>query len=137
MTKILVIDDEEQLCEVLEKILVREGFEVIKARNGIEGMNCFKQVRPDVVITDIFMPNKDGIEVITELLCVNPDIAVIAISGMGLCQLDALDLALLLGAKGVLEKPFTRKQLLEAVEKAFSVRSYEANYLFAPALIMY
>lgn len=120
MAKILVIEDDEQFCEFLEKILVRNGNEVITACDGREGISCFEHVLPDLVITDIFMPHKNGIEVITELQRISPDVSVIAISGMRLQQLEALDLALLLGARRVLEKPFTRDQLLETIGQALA-----------------
>jgi CheY-like chemotaxis protein len=120
MTKILVIDDDEQLCEFLEKVLIRDGNEVTTACDGKEGISRFKSVSPDLVITDIFMPNKSGIEVITELQRINPYVSIIAISGMQLKQLEALDFALLLGARRVLEKPFTRDQLLETVGQALA-----------------
>lgn len=120
MAKILVIDDEEQQRELLKKILNRGGHEVITAVNGRDGIERFSQILPALVITDIFMPDKNGIDVITELLSINKDLAIIAVSGTDMRQLDALDEAILLGVKGVLEKPFTHKQLFQIVEQALS-----------------
>lgn len=135
MMKILVIDDDEQICDIAEKILCREGYKVTIARDGFEGLRCFEQVQPDLVITDVFMPNKDGLEVITELLEHTPDFRIIAISGMRMHQLEALDIALLFGATSVLEKPFTRKQLLRAVKMALFRKSHEVSdpSSFSPA----
>ena len=118
MAKILVIDDDEQFCEFLEKVLIRDGNEVATAHDGEDGIRRFERILPDLVITDIFMPNKNGIEVITELQRMNSDVSVIAISGRQLQQLEALDFALLLGARRILEKPFTRDQLLGTVSQA-------------------
>jgi CheY-like chemotaxis protein len=122
MAKILVIDDEEQLRDLLKQMLTRDGHEVTTASDGVEGMRAFEQIQPDVVITDIIMPNKDGIEVITELLCKNAKTAIIAISG-GRRAITAefnLESAELLGVKGILSKPFTREQLREAVHLALA-----------------
>jgi YesN/AraC family two-component response regulator len=103
-------------------MLTRDGHEVMTAYDGVEGIRCFDQFHPDVIITDIIMPNKDGIEVITELLCRDSNIAIIAISG-GRRAITAefnLESAELLGVKGILSKPFTREQLREAVQLALA-----------------
>jgi len=127
MTKILVIDDHEQICNIAEKILRSEGYKVTIARDGFDGLRCFEQIQPDLVITDIFMPNKDGLEVIIELLKRSPNVRIIAMSGMTMPQLEALDIALLFGATSVLEKPFTRKQLLRAVKMALFRKPHEVS----------
>ena len=123
MAKILVIDDEQQMRLLLTRMLTREWHEVFIAQDGEEGVQSFHQFKPDLIITEIVMPNKDGIEVIMELLKVNPDLPIIAISG-GRRALTAsfnLDSAAMLGAKGVLQKPFTHEQLLEVIESALGV----------------
>ena len=123
MAKILAIEDESQLSDLLVRMLTRERHQVFIAHDGVEGMHSFYQFNPDLIITDIIMPNKDGIEVIMELLKVNPDLPIIAISG-GRRALTAsfnLDSAAMLGAKGVLQKPFTHEQLLEVIESALGV----------------
>ena len=122
MAKILVIDDEDQLRDLLQKLMTREGHEICIAHDGEEGVANFHQFNPDLVITDIIMPNKDGIEVIVELLKFNPDLPIIAISG-GRRAITAnfnLDSAEMLGVKGILQKPFTHEQLLELIEKVLS-----------------
>jgi YesN/AraC family two-component response regulator len=123
MAKILIIDDEEQLRDLLKQMLARDGHEVVTAFDGVDGMRVFNQFNPELVITDIIMPNKDGIEVITELLCRNPNVAIIAISG-GRRAITAefnLESAEMLGVKGILSKPFTRDQLREAVQQALGL----------------
>lgn len=116
--KILVIEDDEQLREMLRKMLIRDGHKVLIAADGVEGMHSFYQFNPDLIITDIIMPNKDGIEVIMELLKCNPNLPIIAISG-GRRALTAnfnLDSAAMLGVKGVLQKPFTHEQLRDLIQ---------------------
>jgi CheY-like chemotaxis protein len=122
MAKILVIDDEDQLRVLLKKMLMHGGHHVSIAEDGVEGIKIFHEIQPDLIITDIIMPNKDGIEVIVELLKSNPDLPIIAISG-GRRAITAnfnLDSAEMLGVKGILQKPFTHEQLLELIEKVLS-----------------
>jgi CheY-like chemotaxis protein len=122
MAKILVIDDEDQLRVLLKKMLMHGGHQVSIAEDGVEGIKIFHETQPDLIITDIIMPNKDGIEVIVELLKFNPDLPIIAISG-GRRAITAnfnLDSAEMLGVKGILQKPFTHEQLLELIEKVLS-----------------
>ncbi len=123
MAKILVIDDEDQLRDLLSQMLTRDKHEVRTAFDGVEGVRIYNEFQPDLIITDIIMPNKDGIEVITELLNRDPDIAIIAISG-GRRAITAefnLESAELLGVKGILSKPFTRDQLRESVSHALGL----------------
>lgn len=117
MKHILVIDDHTALRQMLRRILEREGYEVVEAGDGKEGVELYRQVPADLIITDVVMPEKDGVEIIRELKRDFPDVRVIAISGgsrtLGaqycLCAMKAL------GALYVLTKPFGRKELLEAV----------------------
>ncbi len=123
MAKILVIDDEEQLRDLLTKMLTRDGHQVMMAQDGEEGIRHFHLFNPDLIITDIIMPNKDGIEVIMDLLKIKPDLPIIAISG-GRRAITAgfnLDSAEMLGVKGILQKPFTHQQLQEVLKKALRI----------------
>ena len=118
MAKILVIDDEDQLRDLLQKLLTREGHEICIAHDGEEGVANFHQFNPDLVITDIIMPKKDGIEVIIELIQAHPKLPIIAISG-GRRAVTAgfnLDSAHMLGVRASLLKPFTHRQLLNVIE---------------------
>jgi CheY-like chemotaxis protein len=122
MANVLVIDDEDQLRDLLSQMLVRDGHIVKTACDGVDGMNMIKEFQPDLVITDIIMPNKDGITVIIELLNISPSTPVIAISG-GRRAVTAsfnLESAELLGVKGILAKPFTRDELRKAIEIALA-----------------
>jgi len=117
MAIILVIDDEEQMRNLLNKMLMRDGHQVFIAQDGVEGVKTFHQCKPDIVITDIIMPNKDGIEVISNIRKLNPNQPIIAMSG-GRRAFNAsynLDSSEMLGVKGILQKPFAHQQLQEVV----------------------
>ena len=123
MAKILVIEDESQLSELLKKMLTRDGHQILVANDGVEVIKSFHQFNPDLIITDIIMPEKDGIEVIVQVLKEIPNLPIIAISG-GRRAVTAefnLDSAEMLGVKGVLQKPFTHEQLQEMIESALVV----------------
>ena len=117
MCRILIIDDDEKVRRVLTKLLNRQGHSVATAPNGREGIRLCRAVVRDVVITDILMPENEGIEVICELKRGYPDMKVIAISGGGdLGYTDCLKYAELLGADFTLAKPFRAEDLLQAVQ---------------------
>ena len=120
MAKILVIEDDPQFCQMLAHMLAQAGYEVETAANGVAGLELFQQNAPDLVITDIMMPEKDGIDVIVDIKRQGSDIKIIAISGgrRAITPQFNLDSAALIGASQVLAKPFNRQQLLEAVEAA-------------------
>lgn len=114
---ILIIDDDESLRNSLRRTLRREGYTVMEAAEGGEGIKVLKDQPVDVVLVDLFMPGKEGLETITELRRSHPGIKIIAMSGGGTSgQTDVLKAAKLMGAWWTLAKPFTREQLLEAVE---------------------
>lgn len=116
MTKILIIDDEPQLRSVLRDILVKEGFAVQDASDGHVGLALWRKDPADLLLTDIFMPNKDGIEIIMELKRSQPQAKIIAMTGGGPSQLMEIGAAAaFLGADRTIEKPFDRQGLLAAV----------------------
>ena len=116
MGKILVIDDEENIREILKEMLEIDGHFVYVARNGKEGVAATKQDKFDLVITDIFMPEEDGIEIIMKMKMNIPDIKIIAISGGGYFDAaGSLKTAQLLGAKYTISKPFDMRELLSKV----------------------
>ncbi len=119
MASILIVDDEPQVRNLLRRILERSGYTVIEAVNGIEAVNLYKAQKPDLVITDIVMPDKEGIESIIELRRLNNDIKIIAISGGGRVGPDGyLQLAKKLGARFTFEKPIEKAALLHAIDQA-------------------
>jgi len=118
MARILVIDDEEQIRTVLVKSLEHEGYQVMDAPNGKDGMEIIREEPFDLVVTDIVMPEKEGIEIIVELRQYFPETNVIAISG-GARNLKAevvLKTAKILGVHYTLFKPFEIEEFLDTVK---------------------
>lgn len=113
MARILVIDDEELVRFSIADILAEAGHEVFEAENGREGIDVLREQPVDIVITDLLMPEQEGLETITTLRSQWPDLPVIAISGGGRTgNLDFLDSAKKLGASATLAKPFSRDEIL-------------------------
>ena len=118
MTRILVIDDEEQVRKTLHLILEQAGYEVIEAPDGSVGIELYRKNPTDLIITDLLMPDKEGLETIMEIRRDFPGAKIIAISGGGReGGLNFLSVAQKMGAAATLAKPFERKQLLDAVTK--------------------
>jgi len=128
-TRILLIDDDDLLREAICDLLESEGYEVTAAEDGNRGLESFQAARPEIVITDIMMPDRNGIETIVALSQENPQPRIIAISGGGgqLDSLSYLKMAERLGADRVLEKPFRAKVLLEAVESLLESEKAEPS----------
>ena len=121
MANILIIDDDESILSFLEERLRHEGFNVLTAANGKQGMKLFNDNQVDLVITDIIMPDKDGFETILELKKICPNIKIIAISGGGHGHPDYyLDTAKCFRAEYTFKKPFKTDDLLEAVYEVFN-----------------
>ena len=116
MPRILLIEDDEPLRDTLRKTFVRAGYEVDEAPNGKAAVQAYRRVRSDVVVTDIVMPEKEGLEVISELRRLAPGVKIIAISGGGAGRAgDYLELARRLGATHILAKPFSGDEILAVV----------------------
>jgi CheY-like chemotaxis protein len=116
MAKILVFDDEPSILLMIKKMLEKAGHEVDVALNGKEGMTIFEKNKPDLLITDIIMPEKEGLETIFELRRKYPDLKIIAISGGGRIGPDGyLPGAKLLGANAAFTKPLIPKEFLQTV----------------------
>ena len=114
---ILVIDDEPALREILSQVLTDAGHRVVGAGNGKEASKALTTGAFDVVLTDVIMPEKDGMQVISELRKKFPEVRIIAMSGGGHVPRDQyLKIAKGLGAHAVLEKPFANQKLLDTVE---------------------
>src|SRR6185295_10712868 len=107
MARVLLIDDEEYVRMTLTQALEDDGHEVIVAINGQDGINRYKAEKPDLVVTDVLMPEKEGIETVLELRRIDPQAKIIVISGGGrINNLDFLDVARKFGAAAALKKPF-------------------------------
>jgi CheY-like chemotaxis protein len=116
MACILIVDDEDLVRRVVRQILEHAGHQIFEATNGYEALDVFGKIKPDLVITDIIMPRKEGVETIAELIQQNPRLKIIAMSGGGRTRdLNYLEIAKKLGADTVLAKPFRPHELLEAV----------------------
>jgi len=117
MTRILIIDDEAQFRTMLRQMLERSGYEITEAVDGEQGLALLQQGSADLLITDILMPKKEGIETIFALKRDFPNVKIIAISG-GSRQggYQYLEHASHAGADHVLAKPFERDELLQAIE---------------------
>jgi DNA-binding response OmpR family regulator len=118
MARILLIDDEAVLRRTLQAVLQRAGYEVTAAPNGAEGLRLWRREPLELVITDIHMPEKNGIETILELRAWSPEVPIIAISGGDRNpRVDVLGDASQMGAIRTLTKPFTIAELLAAVRE--------------------
>lgn len=116
MNKILLIDDDNHFREMFAELLKREKYEVIETNDGRNAINLFDLHKPDLVITDIIMPDKEGIETILDLKKENPNAKIIAISGGGRTNaMDNLRSAKLLGANETFAKPFNNKEILQSI----------------------
>ena len=122
MALIVVVDDDISVRQILREALVRSGHTVLEAADGDACAIILKTVRPNLVITDIFMPEKDGIEIICEIHERWPAIKIIAISGGGSRPeaMDYLTMAEGLGADRILRKPFSLKQVLNVVDEVLA-----------------
>ena len=117
MAKILLVEDDNLVRDMLVQVLKRASHDVISASNGDEATEALKQGQPDIMVTDIIMPKKSGITLISEVKSQHPEMEIIAISGGG--RLDPtgyLDLSESLGASVSFEKPVDKSALLMAID---------------------
>jgi CheY-like chemotaxis protein len=118
MSEILVIDDDAGMRRTIVRILESAGYDVIEAQDGREGIELFQRHAPRLVITDLLMPAKDGLETIRDIRRTGSNTRILATSGgWRTAQLDFLGTAAEFGADHVLPKPFRSKDLLDAVAK--------------------
>jgi CheY-like chemotaxis protein len=119
MASIMVIDDDIQVRKFVRELLEGEGYEVREAGNGTEGVKAFRQRPADLVLCDIFMPEKEGLQTIRELQDEFGKVRIVAMSGGNhqCAQVDFLPLARKCGAVSVLHKPLAPKSLLGAARE--------------------
>ena len=119
MASILVIDDSAEIRQLVRDVFVREGHDVREAFDGVEGVAFYQEAKADLVITDLFMPRKDGIQTITESHEFDDSVNVIAMTSRGGEEnYDFLRVARALGAGITLEKPFALDDLRKVVKEA-------------------
>ncbi len=114
--KILIVDDEEIIVRLLTMSLRSDGYEVVSAFSGEEGLEVFKKSSPDIVVTDIKMPGMDGLELLKQIKEIDPDREVIIVTGHG--DVDSTITALQYGASDFINKPVRDEALAIALERA-------------------
>ena len=118
MARILLIEDNNELRTTLAELLALAGHTVVEAGNGRVGLDLFRQGGADLVVTDLVMPEIEGLEVVRQLRNADSPVNVIAISGGGRASAAVyLEAARLLGASKMLHKPFTAAVLLAAIDE--------------------
>jgi len=121
MKKILVIDDDDMVRTTIVRVLQSQGYQVVTARDGEQGLRVHRREMPDLVITDILMPEKEGIETIMTIKKEQPNARIIAISGGGrFGDADVLEMAKQLGACHSIAKPVEPEELLRSVSRCLS-----------------
>lgn len=122
MARILIVEDEASILEMLTAVLETAGHTVATASGGREAIDKHKTWSPDLIISDLVMPEVDGFEILREVKRYEPSIPVIMVSGSD-ARFLYLQMAGKLGATQTLTKPFTAQQLLDAVEKVVRNRT--------------
>lgn len=117
MTRILVVDDNPQVRTTARILLEAAGFQVVEAESGEAALEALSAERVEAVLTDIFMPHTDGIELIHILHRESPNLPIVAMSGGGK---DVLSVAHHLGAAVIVEKPLTQRKLVGAIRRAIA-----------------
>jgi CheY-like chemotaxis protein len=123
MPTILVIDDDGLVRSYLRDVLDAGGYTVSEASDGEEGLRQFQDAVPDLVLCDLYMPGREGMETIRELKRLRPDVPVVAMSGGSAAMGDYLPLAKALGAADALRKPVSPEHLLQTVARLLAGRS--------------
>jgi two-component system chemotaxis response regulator CheY len=119
MARVLVVDDAAFMRKVVSDALISGGHEVVgEGANGVEAVARFQELRPDLTMLDITMPEKTGLEVLAEIIAIDPNAKVLMCSALG--QESKVIEALKLGAKNFLVKPFKPDALLEAVDQVLA-----------------
>lgn len=116
MARILLVDDDDEFLAMLSEVLKHAGYEIGQTSDGEQAINLYRMHPTDLVITDLVMPEKEGIQLIVELRRLNHKVKIIAISGVDLRD-NYLEMATALGAKRVLAKPFSDDEILKAVSE--------------------
>lgn len=122
MKKILIVDDEASVREMIEEMLIRENYELISVENGVQATQELSKSAIDIVITDIVMDKENGIDLIMDMKKKYAEIPVVAISGGGGIEgrFNYLEIAKLVGADRILKKPFTADVLRKTLRELFA-----------------
>lgn len=126
MSRIVVIDDEDGVRDMLRRVLEQAGHQVFDAPDGKRGLELVRVHAPDLVITDILMPEQEGLETIRIIRRTAIDTPIVAISGGGrTARMDFLEVALEFGANATLAKPFRPRELVGVVDKLLAHQSQQ------------
>jgi CheY-like chemotaxis protein len=121
MPRILIIDDDPDVRRLLKVALEKDKHEVFEAGDGLDGVRRWRESRPDLVITDLLMPGKDGLDTMFELVSLDPRVKVIAMTGGNWKEaVDRLHDARLFGAVRTVAKPFTLSEMIRVVGEVLS-----------------
>lgn len=132
--RILIADDQDALRALLSRMLLREGFEPIEAKDGQNAIDLYRSLKPPVVLSDIVMPKMDGLTLLQEIKKIDPGAAVILMTGHG--NEEMLLKALQGGATNFFKKPFNVKTLIQEIKKVLQYKVEEVrSYLFSPFLV--
>ena len=116
MATILIIDDDRMFREMLIRLLEKNGYDVLEADGGVSGLKQFQCASPDLVVCDLIMPDKEGIETIQEIQKINRSVPIIAVTGGGKVAPEIyLMLAEGMGAQKTFSKPFVSQEFLQAI----------------------
>jgi len=135
MKDILVIDDEDSIRKVLSIALQEKGYNIFEATNGREGLEVFKQKRPEIVITDVKMPEMSGLEVTREIKKINDDVDVIIVTGYG--SEDLVIESLRVGASNFIKKPILLTELFKIIEDIALKRESKKRLEVAKDVVIY
>lgn len=113
---VLIIDDDEIINEMISVLLQSHNYKTLSAHNGNEGLDILQNEEIDLVITDIIMPDKEGLQTIREIKSISPNTPIVAISGGGKHNADYLAMANLMGAIHTFRKPFNHDEFLSAIK---------------------
>jgi DNA-binding response OmpR family regulator len=118
MTRVLLVDDDPHIRSMLKIVLERAGHQVEECADGTKALKSHKQHPADLILTDLVMPDKEGLETIREIRRTDRNVKIIAMSGGGRAgNQDYLKSAKLLGADAVIAKPFTKDEIVDTIRK--------------------
>ncbi len=122
--RIVVVDDEQDICDVSCLLLEKSGYEAVSFEGGQQALDAMEKESFDLVLTDMLMPDMDGVELITEIRRRDPEQVILAMSGGGHAPKESyLQIAKLYGVQGVIPKPFNREKLVEALVECGAPRN--------------
>ncbi len=121
MIRVLVVDDDEAFRQTVCDLLLDGDFEILSAESGAQSFAVLRNQSVDIVLTDIVMPDEDGLEIVRKIKKMNPAPKIVAMSGGGrIAATDYLEIARLMGASATIKKPFKRQELVDLLQQVFS-----------------